>query len=121
MEKHQHSDASPVFTVDDISVGAYAHGFGDTEDGRTYAFRVRGNRMFVDVYRADLASAVPDERDVEATAEVSVVDLDLADERSLVGAVRDAVASATPVDGPANDGSSIRAVLSRIGSVIDPG
>ncbi|GGG09953.1 hypothetical protein GCM10007304_25060 [Rhodococcoides trifolii] len=120
MERESHFDTPPVFSVDDISVGAYAHGFGDTGDGRTYAFRVRGNRMFLDVYRADLATTVPDVRDVEATADLSVVELDLADERSIVGAVRDAVASATPVDGPPNDGSSIRAILSRLGSVIDP-
>ena len=118
--RESHPDAHPVFTVDDISVGAYAHGFGETGDGRTYAFTVRGNRLHLDVYRSDVDTTVPDVRDVEATADHSVVDVDLADERSIVGAVRDAVAAAVPVDGPARDGSSIRALLGRLGSVIDP-
>ena len=74
------------FSVEDVSVGAHAHGFGSTPDGRSFAFRVRGKSLRVEVYRSDLAQAVPDDLDVDAVAERDVTDVDLSDERSIVAA-----------------------------------
>ncbi|MGB3771763.1 MAG: hypothetical protein WBF79_02865 [Rhodococcus sp. (in: high G+C Gram-positive bacteria)] len=109
------------FTVEDVSVGAHAYGFGSTADGRSYAFRVRGKTLRLEVYRADLVRPVPDDIDIDAVAETDVTDIDLADERSIVAAVRDLVPSARTVD-PAHtpDTALIRSLLARLGNAIDP-
>jgi len=49
------------------------------------------------VYRPRLAGPVPHSEDIVAAATRRLVGIDLADERSLSAAVRDAVASARPV------------------------
>lgn len=106
----------PGFGVEDVTAGAHAHGFGSTGDGRNFAFRVRGKVLHVDIYRADSAD-VPDAVDVEATADADVTDVDLADERSVVAAVRDAVTGA--LAGPSDSGA-LRSLLGRLGQAIDP-
>lgn len=106
---------STGFTVEDISVGAHAHGFGRSADGNPYTFRVWRNTLVVELYPAHLERLVPDTEDVIASSTRSVTEIDLTDERSIVAAVRDAVASAEPVQ----DGTTVRAVLNRIGSVLE--
>ena len=53
--------------------------------------------LIVEVYRPRLAGPVPQTEDLMATATRSLVHVDVTDERSLVAAVRDAVADAQPV------------------------
>lgn len=113
------SSEQQEFSIDDLSTGPHAHGFGRTGDGRTYAFRVRRSTLHLEIYRAEVQSPVPGQEDVEAVAECSVREVDLSDERSVVAVVRDAVAEAVPVEGSPGDGLTVRAFLSRIGSVID--
>ncbi|MFZ2172454.1 MAG: hypothetical protein WAW17_00180 [Rhodococcus sp. (in: high G+C Gram-positive bacteria)] len=113
------SPDSPTFTVEDISVGAHAHGFGMTAAGNSYAFRVRKSTLYVEVYRADVTSDVPSPEDVVASARRSVRDIDLTDERSIIALVRDAVADPDSVVPQAEDGTTVRAVLTRLGSVIE--
>ena len=109
-----------TFTVEDVSVGPFAHGFGRAADGRPYAFRVMRRTLHVEVYRADLDHTVPGQEDIVAVAEGSVTDIDLSDERSIIGMVRDLVASADPVDREVvSETATVRAFLSRISSVID--
>lgn len=121
--------ARPGFEIEDLTVGAHAHGFGRS-DGRTFAFRVRKSMLFVEVYGEYCEHSVPTPSDVVATAERSVTDIDLTDERSIAGVVRDAVLSTEadwsqpgPGDGVREgDGRSlptVRAVLNRLGSIID--
>lgn len=83
------------FAVEYVEVGPYAHGFGTSEDGLPYSFRVTGRTLVVDVYREG-ADTVPQPDDVVARAEGSVTEIDLADERSIVAFVRDLVAAAEP-------------------------
>lgn len=111
----------PGFTLDDVTVGAHAHGFGTVADGRSFAFRVRGKTLRVEVYRSDTTDAVPGDSDVDAVAEADVTDVDLIDERSVVGAVRDAVTALRPTD-PAHqpDTALLRSLLGRLGNAIDP-
>ncbi|MBB3039827.1 hypothetical protein [Hoyosella altamirensis] len=114
---------APVFVIDDLSIGPYAHGFGQTRDGRTFAFQVRDSTLHrrtlhVEVYRADLETTVPDSSDIEAFVDRSVVDVDLCDERSISAAVRDAVAEAESIAVNASEGNAVRALLSRITSAI---
>src|SRR5690349_16388 len=68
------SDASSVatFQVEQVSTGAQASGFGSTEDNRPFAFRVYKRTLYLEIYRADLPSPVPDRSDVTAVAEQSV-------------------------------------------------
>ncbi|MEV0946784.1 hypothetical protein [Rhodococcus sp. NPDC049939] len=107
--------ATPTFTVEDISVGAYAHGFGTTADGNSYAFRVRKSTMHVEIYRVNAETEVPTPDDVVASAQRSVREIDLTDERSVIAVVRDAVTHPdSSVDGQ-EDGTTVRAVLSRLG------
>ncbi|MFC7450405.1 hypothetical protein [Rhodococcus daqingensis] len=113
------ADRTSGFAVEDLSVGPYAHGFGTNADGQAFAFRVRRSTLFVEVYRADLESTVPDKSDVVATAERSMVTVDLTDERSIAAAVRDAVASAEPVNHGTDTGITLRALLGRLSSVLD--
>ena len=113
-------DAAPAFTVEDISVGPFAHGFGRSADGRPYAFRVLRRTLHVEVYRDDLDHTVPDQDDIVALADASVTDIDLDDERSITAMVRDLVASAEPVEREVvSESTTVRAFLSRISSVID--
>ncbi|AQA26269.1 hypothetical protein BTZ20_2870 [Rhodococcus sp. MTM3W5.2] len=107
------------FALEDLSVGPYAHGFGTNADGQAFAFRVRRSTLFVEVYRADLESTVPDKSDVVATAERSMITVDLTDERSIAAAVRDAVAAAEPVNPGVATGTTLRALLGRLSSILD--
>jgi hypothetical protein len=85
------------FLVEDITPGIHANGFGHTGDGRTFAFHTERNQLVVEVYRPRLAGPVPQPEDVVAVATRGLTDIDVTDERSLVAAVRDAVAHAQPV------------------------
>ena len=119
METTKTADAG-TFTVEDVSVGPFAHGFGRAADGRPYAFRVMRRTLHLELYRADLDHTVPSQEDIVAVADGSVTDIDLADERSIIGMVRDLVAAAEPIDGEVvNETATVRAFLSRISSVID--
>ncbi|MBD8505195.1 hypothetical protein HT102_01650 [Hoyosella sp. G463] len=85
------ASTAPGFVIDDLSLDPYAHGFGQTPDGRTFTFQVRNHLLHVEVYRPGLSTTVPDTADVAGTADLSIVDIDVADERSVIAAVRDAV------------------------------
>ncbi|MFC4604582.1 hypothetical protein [Rhodococcus kronopolitis] len=114
------ADDPPRFVLEDLTVGVHACGFGRTDDGETFAFRVRGHLLHLEVYRRGYESEVPEQADVVATAECEITDVDLTDERSMTAVVRDAVARAEPVD-PDRDGLTLRALLTRIGAAIPTG
>ncbi len=107
------------FRVEQVSTGVHASGFGRTEDSRPFAFRVHKSTLHLEIYRADLSTAVPDKADVIAVADQSVTEIDLTDERSIVAAVRDAVSRADEVSAGKTDSSAVRAFLARVGSVIE--
>jgi hypothetical protein len=97
VEKGQFSDRE--FAIEDMWLGVYsakilASGFGQVGDGRSFAFCIEGQSLVVQVYRPRLRGPVPQPEDVVATVRRNVVDVDITDERSLVAAVRDAVAHA---------------------------
>ena len=75
----------------------HASGFGQVGDGRSFSFHVERQSLVVEVYRPRLNGPVPQDEDVVAVATRKLTDIDLADERSLAAAVRDAVAAAQPV------------------------
>lgn len=90
------------FAIEDMWVGVFsakvlASGFGQVGDGRSFAFRIEGQSLLVEVYRPRLSGPVPQPEDVVATMRRSVVDIDVTDERSLAAAVRDSVAQAEPI------------------------
>jgi hypothetical protein len=85
------------FAIEDISTGMHASGFGRVGDGRSFSFHVEKQMLFVELYRPRLAGPVPQAEDVVAAASRSLAHIDVADERSLAAAVRDAVADAQPV------------------------
>lgn len=89
--------ADTEFAVEDISTGIFASGYGQVGDGRSFSFHIEHRSLVVEVYRPRLSGPVPLAEDVVATAERSLVDIDLTDERSLTAAVRDSVAAAVPV------------------------
>jgi hypothetical protein len=85
------------FAIEDVWLGVFsdnvfASGFGQLGDGRSFAFRIEGQWLLVEIYRARLSGPVPQPEDVVATVRRSIVDVDIADKRSLAAAVRDAVA-----------------------------
>ncbi len=87
------------FAIEDMWLGVFstkvlASGFGQVGDGRSFAFRIEGQQLLVEVYRPRLKGPVPQSEDIVATARRNVVDIDISDERSLAAAVRDAVAVA---------------------------
>jgi hypothetical protein len=84
----------PDFTIEDMSTGVHASGYGQVGDGRSFSFHVEHRSLVVEIYRPRLAGPVPQAEDVVARASRSLVDLDLTDERSLAAAVRDSVAAA---------------------------
>ena len=85
------------FTVEDISTGIFASGYGQVGDGRSFSFHIEHRSLVVEVYRPHLPGPVPQATDVVAKAVRRLFDIDLNDERSLTAAVRDAVAHAVPV------------------------
>jgi hypothetical protein len=92
----------PGFAIEDMWVGVFsgkvlASGFGEVGDDRSFAFRIEGQSLLVEVYRPRLSGPVPQPEDVVAKTRRSVVDIDVTDERSLAAAVRDAVALAEPI------------------------
>jgi hypothetical protein len=89
--------AGDEFEIEDISTGLHASGFGRVGDGRTFSFHVERLVLVVEVYRPRLAGPVPQSEDVVAVSNRDLSHVDVTDERSLVAAVRDAVADAQPV------------------------
>ena len=89
------------FAVEDISTGVLASGFGHLGDGRSFSFHVHRGQLVVEIYHPRLAGPVPHAEDVVATAARSIADFDVNDERSLIAALRDAVANAQAVQRPA--------------------
>ena len=92
--------ADKQFRVEDVTTGIHANGFGQVGDGRSFSFHTEHYQLVVEIYRPRLKGPVPSEDDVVAVATRGVTDLDLTDERSIVAAVRDAVAAAHPVSRP---------------------
>jgi hypothetical protein len=89
----------PEFAIEDMWLGVFsakvlASGFGQVGDGRSFAFRIEGQWLLLEVYRPRLSSPVPQPEDVVAALRHNIVDVDITDERSLAAAVRDAVALA---------------------------
>jgi hypothetical protein len=84
------------FVVEDLTTGLFASGFGRLGDGRSFSFHVHRGQLVVEIYRPRLGGLVPLPEDVIARSERTQVD-DVNDARSLCAAVRDAVATATPV------------------------
>jgi hypothetical protein len=85
------------FAIECLSLGMHASGFGVVGDGRSYSFHVDRQTLALEVYRPRLAGLVPQAEDVVAVATRSLTHVDVADERSLTAAVRDAIADAQPV------------------------
>jgi methylphosphotriester-DNA--protein-cysteine methyltransferase len=85
------------FSIEVISTGVYASGFGRVGDGRSFAFHTRRQLLVVEVYRPRLRGTVPQAEDVVAMATRTLTDIDMTDERSIAAVVRDAVAAAHPV------------------------
>ena len=85
------------FSVEVVSTGMHASGFGRVGDGRSFAFHVDRRQLNVEVYRPRLTGPVPQQEDVVAAASRNLAHVDVADERSLTAAVRDAVNEAQPV------------------------
>ncbi|OZC60854.1 hypothetical protein CH274_08805 [Rhodococcus sp. 06-418-5] len=108
------------FVVEEVNAGTHPNGFGRTDDGRAFAFRVHRSTLYVEIYRADVQSPVPDRSEVEAVAEHSVTEVDLTDERSIVGVVRDAVAHAQQLsDASQRDTTAVRSFFNRVNSVLE--
>jgi hypothetical protein len=85
------------FCVEDVTTGIYPNGFGRMGDGRSFAFYTERQELVVEIYRPRLSDPVPHDEDVVAIARRSVKGIDVTDERSVIAAVRDAVANAQPV------------------------
>ncbi|WP_067563891.1 hypothetical protein [Nocardia acidivorans] len=108
------------FAVEDITVGRYAHGFGRTGDGRSFAFRTVRSTLTVEIYRPDLDADVPAAEDVVAVAVARVTDIDTDDERSIIALVRDLIPEAVPVSAVHPlEASTVRALLGRLSAVIE--
>ncbi|HUL99508.1 MAG TPA: hypothetical protein VLU24_08865 [Mycobacterium sp.] len=85
------------FVVEDVMAGVHPNGFGHIGGGRSFAFYSQHNELVVEVYRPRFDGPVPQPEDVVAVATRRLTDIDVTDERSLIAAVRDAVADAQPV------------------------
>lgn len=109
-----------LFAVEEVNPGRHASGFGRTGDGRSFAFRVRRDTLYLQIYRQDVLTPVPDNSEIEAVAEHSVAGVDLSDERSIVGVVRDAVAQAQHLSGASQrETTAVRAFFQRVGAVFE--
>ncbi|MBO0855770.1 MAG: hypothetical protein J2P18_18620 [Nocardia sp.] len=109
----------PEFTLEDVTVGPFAHGYGTTAEGEPFAFRTVRTRLTLEIYRPGTPAEVPGPEDVRAVAAVAVTDVDLTDVRSVRALVRDLIPDAEPIRGPRNAGTTIRALLARMGAVLE--
>lgn len=107
------------FVIDDLSLDPYAHGFGQTPDGRTFTFQVRNHLLHVEVYRPGLSTTVPDTTDVAGAADLSIVGIEVADERSVVAAVRDAVTDTEHRLDHARPESAVSSWLHRVAALLE--
>lgn len=87
--------ACSEFFIEELWTGAFASGFGEVGDGRSFSFRIERQLLVVDIYRPRLDCPVPHDEDVVATASRRLFGIDVTDERSLSAAVRDAVSELT--------------------------
>ncbi len=85
------------FSVEDVTTGVHASGFGQLGDGRSFSFHVVRQTLVVEIYRPRLHGPVPQAEDIVATATRKFTDIDITDERSVIATVRDAIAEAQPV------------------------
>ena len=85
------------FSVEDVTTGLHASGFGQLGDGRSFSFHVERQELVVEIYRPRLRGPVPQAEDVVATASRKFTEIDINDERSVIATVRDAIAEAQPV------------------------
>jgi hypothetical protein len=95
--------ARPEFAIEDMWVGVFpakvlASGFGQVGDGRSFAFRIKGRWLLVEIYRRGVRGPVPQPEDVVHTVRRDILGIDITDERSLAAAVRDAIAQAVEPD-----------------------
>src|SRR5690625_225578 len=84
--------ACSEFLIEEIWTGAFASGFGEVGDGRSFSFHIENQLLVVDIYRPRLDCPVPHDEDVVARSSRNLFDIDVADELSLTAAVRDQVA-----------------------------
>jgi len=111
--------ASPAFTIEDMTSGPAAHGFGSS-GGRDFAFQVRRRVLRLELYRAGRGGTVPGPEDVAAAVELPVTDVDLDDARSVTALVRDAVTEAERRESSGGEQPTVvRTLLGKLGSVID--
>lgn len=96
-ESRLETDRTSEFTLEDLTVGPFAHGFGRTAEGQPFAFRTVRSTLTLEIYRADTPTDVPGPEDVVAVVEAAVTDIDLDDARSVRALVRDLVPTAVPV------------------------
>lgn len=87
----------PEIVIEDLSTGMHASGYGHLGDGRSFCFYVERHQLVIEVYRPRLSGPVPHAEDVVALSTRKLTHIDLTDERSVIAAVRDAVADAQPV------------------------
>ncbi len=88
--------ADGEFVIEDLTTGLFASGFGRLGDGRPFSFHVHRGQLCIEIYRPRQAGPVPLPEDVIATASRGLTDVDVDDPRSLLAAVRDAIASVEP-------------------------
>jgi hypothetical protein len=98
------------FAIEDMWVGVFsakvlASGFGQVGDGRSFAFRVEGHWLLIEIYRRRISGPVPQPEDVVDTLRRSILGVDITDERSLSAVVRDTV---VPVVEPVSDSGPLR-------------
>jgi len=117
------TDPLSGFSLDDLTVGPFAHGFGETGDGRSFAFRTIRSVLTLEIYRPGLDADVPGPEDVVSRAEARVTDIDLDDARSVRALVCDLIPRATPVAPmpvrARRDPATVRALLLRLSAVIE--
>ncbi|WP_237755220.1 hypothetical protein [Nocardia nova] len=75
--------------------------------------------LTLEIYRADTATEVPGPEDVVAVVDAAVTDIDLDDARSVRALVHDLVPAAVPVPGRRGATTTVRALLDRLGAVIE--
>lgn len=118
-ESRLETDRTSEFTLEDLTVGPFAHGFGRTAEGQPFAFRTVRSTLTLEIYRADTTTDVPGPEDVVAVVEAAVTDIDLDDARSVRALVRDLVPTAVPVSAQRGATTTVRALLNRLSAVIE--
>jgi hypothetical protein len=107
---------SDELSIESLTTGPNAHGYGRLADGRDFAFRVRNGKAWLEIYRSGADAVVPAPSDVELVSVYRAGEVNLDQRRNLIGLVHRLVECARPVQ--VRPERTVRGFLSQLSRIL---